>query len=146
MMAIVVAGRVGSAFAAEIGTMKVTEQIDALYMLKTNPVEYLVLPRLIACCLMVPALSIMALLIGLGSGLLVGQSLYGIANSVFLDSVRRFPGVGDVLSGPVKGLVFGALIAIIGCNWGLTTDGGAKGVGKATTGSCSHYALSDFCI
>jgi len=65
---------------------------DALYMLKTDPVEYLVLPRLIACCLMVPALSVMALLIGLGSGLLVGQSLYGIANSVFLDSVRGFLG------------------------------------------------------
>ncbi len=144
MMAIVVAGRVGSAFAAEIGTMKVTEQIDALYMLKTDPVEYLVLPRLIACCLMVPALSVMALLIGLGSGLLVGQSLYGIANSVFLDSVRGFLGVGDVLSGPVKGVVFGALIAIIGCNWGLTTDGGAKGVGQATTAAVVTMLLAIF--
>jgi phospholipid/cholesterol/gamma-HCH transport system permease protein len=144
MMAIVVAGRVGSAFAAEIGTMKVTEQIDALYMLKTDPVEYLVLPRLIACCLMVPALSVMALLIGLGSGLLVGQSLYGIANSVFLDSVRGFLRVGDVLSGPVKGVVFGALIAIIGCNWGLTTDGGAKGVGQATTAAVVTMLLAIF--
>jgi len=76
--------------------------------------------------------------------LLVGQSLYGIANSVFLDSVRGFLRVGDVLSGPIKGVVFGALIAIIGCNWGLTTDGGAKGVGQATTAAVVTMLLAIF--
>jgi phospholipid/cholesterol/gamma-HCH transport system permease protein len=144
MMAVVVAGRVGSAFAAEIGTMKVTEQIDALYMLKTDPVEYLVLPRAIACCVMVPTLSILALIVGLGGGLLIGQGLYGIAASVFLDSIRSFLQVGDVLSGPIKGFVFGGLIAIIGCNWGLTTDGGAKGVGQATTAAVVTMLLAIF--
>ncbi|MEG3439372.1 MlaE family lipid ABC transporter permease subunit [Pannus brasiliensis CCIBt3594] len=144
MMAVVVAGRVGSAFAAEIGTMKVTEQIDALYMLKTDPVEYLVLPRAIACCIMVPALSILALAIGLTGGMLVADVLYNISPSVFLDSIRTFLRVGDVLSGPVKGFVFGGLIAIIGCNWGLTTDGGARGVGQSTTAAVVTMLLAIF--
>jgi phospholipid/cholesterol/gamma-HCH transport system permease protein len=144
MMAIVVAGRVGSAFAAEIGTMKVTEQIDALYMLKTDPVEYLVMPRLIACCIMVPALTILALVIGLGGGLIIGQSVYGIATSVFIDSIREFLRIWDVICGPIKGIVFGALIAIIGCNWGLTTTGGAKGVGQSTTAAVVTTLLAIF--
>lgn len=144
MMAIVVAGRVGSAFAAEIGTMRVTEQIDALYMLKTDPVEYLVVPRLIACCVMVPALSILALVVGLGGGMVIGQLAFNIASSVFLDSVRTFMRVGDILAGPVKGVVFGALIAIIGCNWGLTTDGGAKGVGQSTTAAVVTTLMAIF--
>ena len=143
MMAIVVAGRVGSAFAAEIGTMRVTEQIDALYMLKTDPVEYLVIPRLIACCIMVPALSILALITGLAGGLVVAQA-YGIADSVFLDSVNNFLTVWDLVCGPIKGFVFGALIAIIGCSWGLTTRGGAKGVGKSTTASVVTAFLAIF--
>lgn len=143
MMAIVVAGRVGSAFAAEIGTMRVTEQIDALYMLKTDPVEYLVIPRLIACCIMVPALSVLALIIGLTGGLIVAQ-IYGIADTVFLDSVNNFLTVWDLVCGPIKGFVFGALIAIIGCSWGLTTSGGAKGVGKSTTASVVTAFLAIF--
>ncbi|PSF37894.1 ABC transporter permease [Aphanothece hegewaldii CCALA 016] len=144
MMAIVVAGRVGSAFAAEIGTMKVTEQIDALYMLKTDPVEYLVMPRLIACCIMVPALTILALIVGLAGGLVIAQSLYGIAGSVFIDSIKTFLAVWDLICGPIKGVVFGALIAIIGCNWGLTTDGGAKGVGQSTTAAVVTTLLAIF--
>ena len=143
MMALVVAGRVGSAFAAEIGTMRVTEQIDALYMLKTDPVEYLVIPRLIACCIMVPALSILALITGLAGGLIVAQA-YGIAETVFLDSVSNFLSVSDLVCGPIKGFVFGALIAIIGCSWGLTTRGGAKGVGQSTTASVVTAFLAIF--
>ncbi len=144
MMAVVVAGRVGSAFAAEIGTMRVTEQIDALYMLDTDPIEYLVIPRLIACCIMVPALSILALFTGLAGGLIVAQSMYGIANSVFLDSIQNFLDAWDILSGPIKGVVFGALIAIIGCSWGLTTRGGAKGVGQSTTAAVVTSLLAIF--
>ena len=143
MMAVVVAGRVGSAFAAEIGTMRVTEQIDALYMLKTDPIEYLVIPRLIACCIMVPALSILSLITGLAGGLVVAQ-MYGIADSVFLDSVQNFLTVWDLICGPIKGIVFGALIAIIGCSWGLTTRGGAKGVGQSTTASVVTSFLAIF--
>jgi len=144
MMAVVVAGRVGSAYAAEIGTMRVTEQIDALYMLNTDPVEYLVLPRFIACCVMVPALSMLALVVGLAAGAIIAQLFYSIAISVFLDSVRTFMAIGDVLSGPIKGAVFGALIAIIGCNWGLTTEGGAKGVGQSTTAAVVTTLLAIF--
>ncbi len=144
MMAVVIAGRVGSAFAAEIGTMRVTEQIDALYMLNTDPIEYLVIPRLVACCIMVPALSALALFTGLAGGLIVAQSMYGIADSVFLDSIRNFLDIWDILSGPIKGLVFGALIAIIGCSWGLTTRGGAKGVGESTTAAVVTSLLAIF--
>ncbi len=143
MMAVVVAGRVGSAFAAEIGTMRVSEQIDALYMLKTDPVEYLVIPRFVACCIMLPVLSILALITGLVGGLIMAQ-LYGIADSVFLDSIRSFLKVWDVFSGPIKCIVFGALIAIIGCSWGLTTSGGAKGVGQSTTAAVVTCLLAIF--
>ena len=143
MMGVVVAGRVGSAFAAEIGTMRVSEQIDALYMLNTDPVEYLVIPRLVACCIMVPALSILALFTGLAGGLIVAQG-YGIADTVFLDSIHDFLHVWDIVCGPIKGLVFGALTAIIGCSWGLTTRGGAKGVGQSTTAAVVTSLLAIF--
>lgn len=143
MMAVVVAGRVGSAFAAEIGTMTVSEQIDALYMLNTDPIEYLVIPRLVACCIMVPALSILGLFTGLAGGLIVAQS-YGIAGSVFLESIHNFLHVWDILCGPIKGFVFGALIAIIGCSWGITTRGGAKGVGQSTTAAVVTSLLAIF--
>ncbi|NET36715.1 MAG: MlaE family lipid ABC transporter permease subunit [Cyanothece sp. SIO1E1] len=144
MMAVVVAGRVGSAFAAEIGTMRVTEQVDALYMLKTSPVEYLVIPRVVACCIMVPALTVLALFTGLTGGLLIANNLYGIANIVFLDSVQEFLEIWDIITGPIKGIVFGALIAIIGCSWGLTTSGGAKGVGESTTAAVVTSLLAIF--
>ena len=121
LTAVVLAGRVGSAFAAELGTMQVTEQIDALYVLKTDPIDYLVIPRVIACCLMLPILTVLSLLTGLGGGLLIATSLYGISQTTFLDSVQNFLSVWDLCSAPIKGVVFGALIAIIGCSWGLTT-------------------------
>jgi phospholipid/cholesterol/gamma-HCH transport system permease protein len=144
MVAVVIAGRVGSAYAAEIGTMQVTEQIDALYMLKTDPVEYLVVPRVLACCIMVPMLTILALVVGLSGGIVIAQGIYGIADSVFLDSIKAFLTIKDVFTGPIKGLVFGALIAIIGCNWGITTSGGAKGVGKSTTAAVVTSLLAIF--
>ncbi|WP_013321182.1 MlaE family lipid ABC transporter permease subunit [Gloeothece verrucosa] len=143
MMAVVVAGRVGSAFAAEIGTMRVTEQIDALYMLNADPVEYLVIPRVVACCIMVPALTVLALITGLAGGLLMIR-FYGIADTVFLESIQNFVRVWDVICGPIKGIVFGCLIAIIGCNWGLTTTGGAKGVGESTTAAVVTCLLAIF--
>jgi phospholipid/cholesterol/gamma-HCH transport system permease protein len=144
MVAVVTAGRVGSAYAAQIGTMQVTEQVDALYMLKTDPVEFLVVPRVIACCIMVPLLTILALFTGLAGGIIVAQGNYGIASSVFLDSIKTFLTVRDILTGPIKGIVFGALIAIIGCNWGLTTTGGAKGVSKSTTAAVVTSLLAIF--
>ncbi len=144
LTAVIVAGRVGSAFAAEIGTMAVTEQIDALYMLKTDPISYLVLPRVLACALMLPLLTILSLVTGMGGGMVVARSLYEIPHQVFLDSARSFLVPWDVISAPLKGIVFGVLIAVIGSSWGLTTTGGAKGVGESTTTAVVTALLAIF--
>lgn len=131
--AVVLAGRVGSAFAAELGTMQVTEQIDALYMLKTDPIDYLVTPRVIACCVMTPVLTILSFVTGMFGGMLLADWLFNISNAVFLDSARSLLTLRDLICGMIKGAVFGWLIAVIGSSWGLTTKGGAKGVGQSTT-------------
>ncbi len=146
LTAVVLAGRVGSAFAAEIGTMRVTEQIDALLMLKTDPIDYLVIPRVIACCLMLPILTIMCLVTGMMGGLLIATNLYGISQSIFLDSVRNFLDIWDICSAAIKAFCFGALIAVIGCSWGLTTTGGAKGVGQSTTTAVVTSLLAIFIV
>jgi phospholipid/cholesterol/gamma-HCH transport system permease protein len=144
LTAVILAGRVGSAFAAEIGTMKVTEQIDALYVLRTDPIDYLVIPRVIACCLMLPILTVFSLLTGMIGGMFIADALYGISHTVFLNSARNFLSVWDLCSAPIKGFFFGALIAIIGCSWGLTTTGGAKGVGQSTTTAVVTSLLAIF--
>lgn len=144
LTAVILAGRVGSAFAAELGTMRVTEQIDALYVLKTDPIDYLVIPRVIACCLMLPILTIFSIILGMTGGVLVADSLYSIPPSVFLDSAQDFLGIWDLCSAALKAVVFGALIAIIGCSWGLTTTGGAKGVGQSTTTAVVTALLAIF--
>ncbi|MCU0525375.1 MAG: MlaE family lipid ABC transporter permease subunit [Elainella sp. Prado103] len=131
--AVVLAGRVGSAFAAEIGTMQVTEQIDALYMLKTDPIDYLVIPRVIACCVMTPILTVLSFVTGMIGGMILADLLYNISNNMFLDSAQTLMSGRDVICGMIKGFVFGGLIAVIGTSWGLTTTGGAKGVGQSTT-------------
>ena len=144
LTAVVLAARVGSAFAAEIGTMKVTEQIDALYILKSDPIDYLVVPRLIACCAMLPILTIISLVMGLLGGVFVADLFYGIAQTTFIDSVQNFLQVWDLVSAMLKAIIFGAIIAIIGCNWGLTTTGGAKGVGESTTTAVVMALISIF--
>jgi len=133
LTAVILAGRVGSAFAAEIGTMRVTEQIDALLMLKTDPVDYLVIPRVIACFVMMPILTLLSLLTGMMGGLIIATNIYNLSEAQFLDSARNFLGSWDIFSAMIKGCCFGVLIAIVGCSWGLTTTGGAKGVGQSTT-------------
>ena len=133
LTAVVLAGRVGSAFAAEIGTMKVTEQIDALLMLKTDPIDYLVIPRLLACLIMLPILTLLCLVTGMSGGLLIATRIYNLSDTVFLDSARDFLDIWDISSSMIKACCFGVLIGIIGCSWGLTTTGGAKGVGQSTT-------------
>ena len=144
LTAVVLAGRVGSAFAAEIGTMRVTEQIDALYMLKTDPIDYLVIPRVIACCLMLPVLTILSFIAGMAGGVLVSTSIYNISETVFFNSARNFLDTWDLCSAAIKGFCFGALIAVIGCGWGLTTTGGAKGVGQSTTAAVVTALLAIF--
>jgi phospholipid/cholesterol/gamma-HCH transport system permease protein len=144
LTSVVIAGRVGSAFAAEIGTMRVTEQIDALYVLKTDPIDYLVIPRVISCCLMLPILTLLSLITGMLGGLFIADSLYGISHVVFLDSVQNFLQVWDLCTAIIKSVVFGALVAVIGCSWGLTTTGGAKGVGQSTTTAVVTALLAIF--
>ncbi|NET32248.1 MAG: MlaE family lipid ABC transporter permease subunit [Cyanothece sp. SIO1E1] len=144
LTAVVLAGRVGSAFAAEIGTMQVTEQIDALQMLKTDPIDYLVIPRVVACCLMMPILTLLSFMTGMAGGLLISTGLYNVPYTVFLDSAQSFLDLWDLVSSIVKSLVFGMLIAIIGSSWGLTTTGGAKGVGQSTTTAVVTALLAIF--
>lgn len=141
---VVLAGRVGSAFAAEIGTMRVTEQIDALYMLKTDPIDYLVTPRVIACCLMLPVLTLLSLITGMMGGLLIATNLYNLSQTVFIDSARNFLDFWDICSAMIKAACFGAMVAVIGCSWGLTTTGGAKGVGQSTTAAVVTALLTIF--
>ena len=144
LTAVVLAGRVGSAFAAEIGTMRVTEQIDALQMLKSDPVDYLVIPRVIACALMLPMLSVLAFITGMIGGLLVATNLYNIPTTVFLNSARNFLTTWDLASALIKSVIFGVLIAVVGSSWGLTTTGGAKGVGQSTTTAVVTSLLAIF--
>ena len=127
------AGQVGSAFAAEIGAMQVTEQIDALYMLKTDPIDYLVVPRVIACCLMVPLMTILGLVTGIIGGVFAASQFYKIIPETFLESVRNFLEPSDLFIILIKGLMFGLQVAVIACSWGLTTKGGAKEVGESAT-------------
>ena len=133
LTAVVIAARVGSAFAAEIGTMKVTEQIDALYILKSDPIDYLVIPRVLACCVMLPILTMISLVMGAIGGVFVATTIYNISQTTFIESIQSFVQIWDLISAIIKAIIFGALIAIIGCSWGLTTTGGAKGVGQSTT-------------
>ncbi len=146
LTAVVLAGRVGSAFAAELGTMKVTEQIDALYILKTDPIDYLVIPRVLACCFMLPVLTIISLLVGITAGLVIADSLYDISTTIFLESIRNFLKVWDIFACVIKSMIFGGVIAIIGCNWGLTTTGGAKGVGKSSTAAVVISLIAIFIL
>ena len=128
---VVVAARVGSAFAAELGTMKVTEQIDALRALAVNPVYYLVVPRLIACVVMLPILTVIAIASGLTGAFLLAVQL-GVSPGEYITSIQTWLTEKDLFGGVAKTIVFGFIIAIVGCRQGLRTTGGAAGVGRAT--------------
>ncbi len=128
------AGRIGAGFAAEIGTMAVTEQIDALRVLATDPVRYLVVPRILAGLCMQPLLTVFANLTGLVGGYMVA-TLTGVESGVYVGSVVRFLTPYDYLSGLVKAALFGVIIALIGSYRGLETQGGAEGVGRAAISS-----------
>lgn len=132
---VVFAGRVGAAITAELGSMKVTEQIDALRVMAVNPVAYLVVPRLLACMIMLPLLVVFADVIGTIGSYLVATAYAGITDFTFFNSIKVFAVPHDILGGLVKAMVFGAIVALIGCHKGLTTAQGAEGVGRATTGS-----------
>jgi phospholipid/cholesterol/gamma-HCH transport system permease protein len=132
LCAIVVAGRVGASIAAELGTMKVTEQIDALESLGIDPVRYLAMPRFIGAVIMMPILVIFANAIALLGAFLVANFFLDLTSQVFFDSVKHFFQSKDLISGLIKSIVFGGLTALIGCHIGFKTSGGAEGVGLAT--------------
>ncbi len=132
---LIVAGRAGSAMAAELGTMKVTEQIDALYTLSADPMKYLIVPRFIAATLMLPVLAVVADVVGILGGAGIGVGTLGANPVVYMKKTFEFLQLNDIMSGLLKSMVFGSIISIVCCYQGFFTRGGAEGVGKATTRS-----------
>lgn len=130
---LMVAGRVAAAIAAEIGTMRVTEQIDALTTLSTNPMRYLVVPRLVAAVVTMPLLVLVADSIGVFGGYVVATESLGFNGAIYIKNTMDFMTNGDVTSGVIKVAVFGFIIALMGCYNGFHSRGGAQGVGTATT-------------
>ena len=134
LTALLSAGRIGAAFAAEIGTMNVNEEIDALTTLGVNPVGYLCVPRFVACLVMVPALVMFGNVIGIFGGAVVGSTYFNISYSGYLRIVTGALDLRDITEGLTKAVVSGAIVALISCHKGFTTRGGASGVGRAITG------------
>lgn len=135
LAAVMLAGRVGSAMAAELGTMRVTEQIDALSSMGSNPIHYLVVPRFLACLLMIPCLTIMADFMGVAGGHFFSVTVYEVDSHHYWTNARDFVGVFDIMSGIVKSIFFGAAIAMVSCFQGFHCAPGAEGVGQAATKS-----------
>lgn len=133
LTAIIVGGRIGSGMAAEVGAMNVTEQVDAIRALGAEPAKKLVLPRVLASILIMPILSVYALALGTLGGMFICAVQFQITPSFFLNSSLESTGMGDFLSGMLKTPVFGFIIAIVGCHFGLKTHGGTEGVGASTT-------------
>ena len=145
---LMVAGRVGSAMAAELGTMRVTEQIDALYAMATEPIQYLVVPRVTASVLMLPILTVMGDAVGIIGGWMVSVGLFGANSYLYMERTFQFLEVNDVTSGLIKAAFFGLILSVTGCTKGFYTSGGAEGVGRSTTSAvvtaCLYILLSDF--
>ena len=133
LTSVVVAGRAGAVVTAEIGTMKVTEQIDALYTLGTNPTRYLLVPRYIAFMVTLPLLTVFADFLGILGGCLVAVTKLGVSPTVYMDDIFTYLDVSDFMHGFIKTFFFAFMIATVSCYKGLNTKGGAEGVGKATT-------------
>jgi phospholipid/cholesterol/gamma-HCH transport system permease protein len=132
---LMVTGRAGSGIATELGTMRVTEQIDALYTMAVNPVQYLVVPRVLAGLIMVPILSALFTLVGMGGAYVVGVVLQHIDKGVFLGNTEWYVDPADLYNGLIKACVFGGILTLVGCYKGFHASGGARGVGIATTQS-----------
>jgi phospholipid/cholesterol/gamma-HCH transport system permease protein len=150
LTALVVGGRVGASIAAELGTMKVTEQIDALRAMAINPVRYLVVPRVVAAIVMLPIATIYADVISIFGGWVVATTSLGVNTHIYVQGLREFFYMKDLLSGLVKAFIFGGIIGTMGCHFGFATEGGAEGVGHATTravvSSCVLVLISDYVL
>lgn len=129
---IVIAGRVGASIAAELGTMKVTEQIDALETMAISPVRYLAMPRFLASVIMLPILVIFANFIAIVGAYLVSNYFLGVSYAIFFNSVKQFFSMSDLIAGLIKTVFFGGVTSLLGCHIGFKTEGGAEGVGLAT--------------
>ncbi len=152
LTSVVITGRIGAAITAEIGTMKVTEQIDALYTLGTNPIRYLAVPRFIACIFMVPLLVAISNIIGIYGGLLVSSLTWDISSTKYIGDILDVMTVKTFFHGFIKSFFFAGIIVTVACHKGFQCYGGAEGVGKATTSSVmfsiililiSDYFLTD---
>lgn len=133
LTSLMVTARAGSAMAAELGTMRVTEQIDALSVMAANPVKHLIVPRVIAGVIMVPVLTIVSDFMGILGGYFVGVVLLNINSGIFVKNITRYVELDDIYNGLIKATVFGLILSLVGCYKGFNTSGGAEGVGKATT-------------
>lgn len=142
LTALMVAGRVGSAISAELGSMVVSQQIDAMRALGTSPVRKLVTPRIVALIVAMPLLTVASDVFGLIGGGLVAKQIYGLDTTVYTSSVRNGIDIDDVLGGIIKPLVFGVIIGLIACHKGLNTSGGTVGVGKSTTSAVVSASIS----
>lgn len=142
LTALMVAGRVGAAIAAELGTMRVTEQIDALRTLATHPVDYLVVPRLIAANIALPLLTIESMCVGILASYLVGVYLLDIEPAYAWWNMLKYSNDSDVMIGVTKSFVYGGIIALIGCYKGLSCKNGAEGVGRATTEAVVYSSIT----
>ncbi|MFK8182831.1 MAG: MlaE family ABC transporter permease [Phormidesmis sp.] len=142
----VLACQVGSAFAAEIAAMKLTQQIDALKMLRTDPIDYLVMPRVVACAIMLPILTTLALFCGVASGGLVTTSVYELSMGSFLYGLRSYLSVTDVLFVIAKASLFGGVIAVVSCSRGLTAARHGRGVGESATAAVVTAWVALFAI
>ena len=132
LTAIVIAGRIGASIAAELGSMKVTEQIHALETMGISPVRYLAMPRFYASLLMMPILVVFANVIAVAGAYIISNYFLGVSYAVFFDSVKRYFLVSDFIFGMTKGMIFGAMTSLLGCHIGFRTTGGAEGVGAST--------------
>jgi phospholipid/cholesterol/gamma-HCH transport system permease protein len=144
LAALMLAGRVSAAFAAEIGAMRATEQIDALHTLSTDPFRYLIAPRLAAAILVLPLLTLVADIIGIAGGWVVATRTLDFNATVYIRNTWDFLQSWDVVSGLIKAAVFGAIIALMGCYHGFNSSGGARGVGRATTNAVVSAAILIF--
>ena len=150
LTALVVGGRVGASIAAELGTMRVTEQIDAMETMGISPTRYLVVPRVVAAVLMLPVLTIFADVVAIFGGYLVAVLTLDVSGHTFTSGLRLYFHLRDVFSGLIKSFFFGAIISMMGCYYGLRSEGGAEGVGVATThavvASCLLILIVDYLL
>ena len=133
LTALMVTGRAGSAMAAELGTMRVTEQIDALTVMALNPVKYLVVPRVVAAFIMLPILTIISDFVGILGGYIVGVKLLGVNEGAFINKIIKHVELEDIYNGLIKAACFGIILSLVSCYKGFYTSGGAEGVGRSTT-------------